>query len=517
MSYKTQRKWSALLAAAFFLSNVQAAALARDTQIISPPMAGAADAMKIRKAFQLESDPLVSLVHKDVSVEFILRGLAQKANLSLIYMVDGASGSSSASPAAAVNNSGGEEDPLMQLQRELDTTPAAATNTASAGNGARGMVIPYLELKDVPVSEAFALVLQMSGLVGRRVYNSLLITTPDKMTKMGFSSPVIKTYTIYNQAATAAVLTGGGANATGGGAAANSPLITQLKTIYTSRGITPAPDILLDQRTSTLVVIGTQEAIDIADHLVPVLDRALPQVVVEVKLIELNKRASQELGVSYGFAQDKTAAGFNNATATGPGNPITGDGESIISFSSLSRFAPNFNARLNALVRDGQARVMSSPRLTIQHGVLATFDSTTQFPVISTTTTATTATQSVQAINIGERVSITPFIDTEQNMITMKLTPDISTRGAVVTVLTNGQPQTIPEVNTRRVDTTLRVPDGESVIIGGLMRKSDTEQTSKIPLLGDIPILGALFSTTEKTQEEVEIVIMVTPRILKAE
>ncbi len=509
MSFMKQRKWSAALAAALVLSNVQAAAFARDTQIISPPVAGAADPLKIRKAFQLETDPLVSLVHKDVSVEMVLRGLAQKANLSLIYMVDGARGNSAAIPSAV---SSAEEDPLMQLQQQMDAPAPGAAPAATATTGAAvNTIIPYLELKNVPVSEAFALVLQMSGLVGRRVYNSLLITTPERMTKMGFSSPVIKTYTIYNQAALQSVASGNAATA--GSSAANSPLITQLQTIYKSRGITPVPDTLLDARTSTLVVIGTQEAIDIADQIVPVLDRPMPQVVVEVKLIELSKRASQELGVTYGYSQDKTGVSFNNTLPEGAGNPAGGQGESVITFNSLSRFAPNFNVRLNALVRDGQARIMSSPRLTIQHGVLAKFDATTQFPIVSTTTTATTATQTVTQLNIGESVQITPFIDTEQNMVTMKLTPTISTRGAAVNIGT----QAVPEVNQRQVDTILRVPDGESVIIGGLMRMSETENVDKIPLLGDIPLLGALFSTREKSQEEVEIVIMVTPRILKAQ
>ncbi|PKL77072.1 MAG: hypothetical protein CVV27_07070, partial [Candidatus Melainabacteria bacterium HGW-Melainabacteria-1] len=438
-----KRKWPALLAA-FCLLNWSAAALARDTHIVSPPVAGAADPMTIRKAFRLESDPLVSLVHRDVPVEFVLRGLAQKANLSLIYMVDGSSGG--AAVAARPAASGGEEDPLLELEQEInDIAPAAS---AGGGGGGRNLTIPYLELKNVPVSEAFALVLQMSGLTGRRVYNSLLITTPEKMNQMGFSAPVIKSYTIYNMASTAAVSTGGGAAGGAGAAAGNipcmgggignaaapvvaaagPPIAGQLMCMFQSRGISPMPRLMLDGRTSTLIVIGTQEAIDIADQMIPVLDRPLPQVVVEIKMIELSKSASQELGVSYGFAQDKTGASFNNSDITnrGPGTPLTSDGESVITFNSLSRFAPNFNVRLNALIRNRQARVLTSPRLTIQHGVPARFDSTTQFPVLSTTSTATTTTQTVTSIPIGEQLEITPFIDTEKDMITMRLLPRIS-------------------------------------------------------------------------------------------
>ncbi|PKL75643.1 MAG: hypothetical protein CVV27_14330, partial [Candidatus Melainabacteria bacterium HGW-Melainabacteria-1] len=91
--------------------------------------------------------------------------------------------------------------------------------------------------------------------------------------------------------------------------------------------------------------------------------------------------------------------------------------------------------------------------------------------------------------------------------------PRISTRGAIVSV----GAQTVPETNQRSLETVLRVKDGDSVIIGGLMRKGNSETVSKLPLLGDIPFLGALFSDTSRLQEDVEIVIMVTPRILKTE
>ncbi len=304
----------------------------------------------------------------------------------------------------------------------------------------------------------------------------------------------------------------GGAGGAGGGVM--SPIVQQLQAVFRRRGLNPAPELLIDQRTATLIVIGSQEAIDIADQLVPILDRALPQVNVEVKMIELTQRASQELGLSYEIGQGQTAAAFNNSAIL-PGqapNPPAAEGESLVSFSTLNRLAPNFSARLNALIRDSQARVLTSPRLTIQHGVQAIFDSTTAFPIISTTATATAATQTVQSINIGEKLTITPFVDLEKGLITMKLVPEISTRGELV----SAGGQTIPEVNNRKVDTILTVEDGESVVIGGLMRKTDTEVKNKIPLLGDIPLLGALFSDTVTSKEDVEILIMVTPRILKS-
>lgn len=525
-----KRKSTSALAALSLMSTLTpAAAWAEGTrQVINPPVAGATDALTLRKAFRLEKDPLISIVQRNANVEFILRGLAQKAGLNLIFMAndDAASVAASAAEPTAVNS---DDAALLELEALAGNSASASASGNTAATVAAKTTIPYLELRDIPLSEAFSLVLQMSGLTGRRVYNSLIISTPEKMGQMGFASPLIKTYTIYNQAATLAVQSGGAAGgaaggaggaAGGAGAAAGgigggmaSPILQQLKAVYTRRGLNPMPELLIDQRTATLIVIGSQEAIDIADQLVPVLDRALPQVNVEVKMIELTQRASQELGLSYEIGQGSTSAAFNNSALL-PGqqpNPPAADGESLISFSTLNRLAPNFSARLNALIRDSQARVLTSPRLTIQHGVQALFDSTTAYPVISTTATATAATQTVQSINIGEKLTITPFIDQEKGLITMKLVPEISTRGELVTAGT----QTVPEINNRKVDTILTVEDGESVVIGGLMRKTDTEIKNKIPLLGDIPLLGALFSDTVTSKEDVEILIMVTPRILK--
>lgn len=501
---------SCALIASLCLISLSGQALALDaSQKVSPPVAGAVDALTIRKAFKLDKDPLISLVEQDAKVEYILRGLARKANLNLIYMVDKDSKAISAVVASAPV---AEEDSALADLAALTGDSVSAPVVISAGSGP-ALRIPYLELKDVPLSEAFALVLQMSGLSGRRVYNSLMIATPQQMQEMGFASPIIKTYPIYNQSATALVQKGisqGAAAAT-----TTSPILEQLRKIYISRGVKPAPELMLDERTSTLIVIGTQEAIDIADQLIPVLDRALPQVMVEIKLIELTERGSQQLGATYGFGQNKVGAGFNNGNleGRGPGNPLTGPGEGAITFSSLENFTPNFNVRLNALINNSQARVLTNPRLTIQHGIKALFNSTTQFPILSTTVTSTTSTQTISTLDIGEILEITPFIDTEKGMITMKLVPNISTRGNLVAV----SGQAVPEINKRSIETTLRVKDGESVIIGGLMRKADTQDKSKIPLLGDIPFLGNLFSTSTSTSENVEVVIMVTPHILAAQ
>jgi type IV pilus assembly protein PilQ len=513
------------------------AAEAKDMSI-SPPVASSTDPLTIRKAFQLENDPLVSITLRNASVESVLRLLAQKANLGLVFMVQG-------SDQGTIQRQTLEED--SELKNTASATESGSQQTQTKISTSMenfSLTIPSIDLKNVPLSEAFAFVLRVSGLVGRRVYSSLIISTPERMEKMGFSSPVIKSYAVYNQAASMLNAGAAGGGGAAGGATGSQGLETQLKTIFETRGINPLPKMLTDTRTSTLILMGSQEAIDIADQMIPVLDRALPQVMVEIKLIELSKQASQQLGVSYGFSQGKFGAGFNiNATGavTAPpaaaggagasanavpnpinnvaqnptllGNPAGGAGGGVLSFNSLADFAPNFNARLNALVQNSQARVLTTPRLSIQHGVTAIFDATTKIPIVSTTATATSTVQTIQSLDIGERMTITPFIDTDRGIVTMKLIPEISTRGQSVDVGI----QAVPEKNTRKVETLLRVRDGESIVIGGLMRQSTNESRAKIPILGDIPLLGGLFSTTNSGQEEVELLIIVTPKIMKVD
>lgn len=487
----------AFLAVSAVLSTTTAFAASTSEVILNPPVASSVDALTIRKAFQLEQDPLVSITLKNAQVDVVMRSLAEKAGLSLVFLGDGSSNTSATSAAT-------------QEPAEAPTDDSAGgASTKAAVPTTRMSTIPFIDLKNVPLSQAFAFVLKLSGLSGRRMYNSLIIATPERLLDMGFSAPIVKAYQIYNS-----IQLGG---ASGAGGAAGGSIDQQLTSVLETRGIKPMPKIIMEMRTNTMIVMGTQEVIDVVDALMPVLDKAVPQVMVEIKLVELSKQASSQLGISYGFGQGKVGAGFNTGTASTvapgiatPGQPGTGS-SSIVTFNALSDFAPNFNAKLDALIQNSEAKVLTNPRIAIRHGIEGSFDAVTKVPIVNTQTTTTTATQTVSSLSIGESIKITPLIDVEHGFITMVIAPTISTRGATIN-LSQGP---APEVNERRVNTTLRVKDGGSVIIGGLMRQSSTTGKNKIPILGDIPLLGALFSTSTSQEEEVELVIIVTPHIMK--
>ncbi|MOA20642.1 Type II secretion system protein D precursor [compost metagenome] len=121
---------------------------------------------------------------------------------------------------------------------------------------------------------------------------------------------------------------------------------------------------------------------------------------------------------------------------------------------------------------------------------------------------AALATETVQFRDIGETLTIRPRID-NNGFVTMEIEPVISVRGKDVIV--NRNP--VPEINERTLKTKMRVADGETVVIGGLIRRNTNESTTKMPLLGDLPLIGFMFKTNATSFEETEVLIMVTPHI----
>jgi type II secretory pathway component GspD/PulD (secretin) len=247
-------------------------------------------------------------------------------------------------------------------------------------------------------------------------------------------------------------------------------------------------------------------------------------VVIELKLVEVQRGALKRLGGEFGFGGSKFGFSSNVSdiavTANGQpsaGIPPSGSGGTTVTFSSLGNITSNMNARITALVNRGEAQILANPRVATQDNVHAEIAIVNRFPIVSTTFVgaaggAANATQQVQFQDIGERLTITPRIDTN-GFVTMDIQPNISVRGKDVIV--NGNP--VPEINERRLRTTMRVADGETVVIGGLIRRNTTSSQTKTPLLGDLPFIGFLFRQDSSSNDETEVIVMVTPHIRSGE
>lgn len=375
-----------------------------------------------------------------------------------------------------------------------------------------------LNLKAVPLDDALNLVLKMKSLSAKRMGSTLLVATDEVFRKKGFSGTSMSLLRFDNakigdveqlfRQALEEGADGGGAGS--GGAASGSAKAAP----GGASGGNGNLKILRDERTNSLLIFAPEETLETAKTLKTLLDVPTPQVEIEVKMLELSEGADRTLGISYGFGGSKFGAGFNNSdpntTAGGEGNqagnPSTGG--TALTYAALGNFTANFNARLDALVTNRQATIMANPKVMAQDNKAASIQIVNKHPVLTSTTTTTGTSTSLNSIDVGQSLNFTPRIGSD-GYVTLELKPEISVESSVVIV--NGNP--VPVVDSRNVSTTMRVRDNESIVIGGLMRKNNTNSTTKIPFLGDLPILGALFRTNVVAESTTNIVIIVTPHI----
>ncbi|HBN07823.1 MAG TPA: hypothetical protein DD435_03950 [Cyanobacteria bacterium UBA8530] len=348
-----------------------------------------------------------------------------------------------------------------------------------------------LNLRATPLDEALSLVMKMANITYRRVGSTIMVGSEEAFKKKGFATDETKALRLNN--------------------CKPADAIAKITELLGSQDM----KMVADERTNSIFVSGSEENIARIRGVLEAIDVPTPQVVIEVKLIETSLNAINRLGMNYGFGGSKFGAGFNNAdnnsASSGQpqsGNPATGAGSSI-TFSALGNFTANFNARLDALVQENSATVLANPRVFAQDSVKATIKLVNKHPIVKTTVTQTGSTQNVEFQEVGQTLDITPHIDAK-GYVTLELKPEISAR--TKDVIVNGNP--VPVIDSRSVDTKVRVRDNESVIIGGLIRHDETNAMGKIPFLGDLPFIGGFFRYQSKERNDSEIIIVVTPHIM---
>lgn len=369
--------------------------------------------------------------------------------------------------------------------------------------------INRIEFNNIKLSEAISFILYMKGLTARKVNRTIFISDEEELKRTGVDDSVMKNYKVRNMRPSEAV--------------------KKIDMFYTTGKV--KPQMIPNDDNNILSVIGRPVQIDFLESVLSIVDKKIPQVMIEIKLVEVNEQASKTLGMSYGYGQKQFGAAFNNsaqalsqvasgagagstlqaAAVTNAGAPPVNSPGIKLDFQTLRNFTANFNAELNALVADSKAKILSNPRIATQSGKPAQFSATEDVPIVETTQTATGATQAVRTLQIGEVIKVTPLmIDTEDGFVTLELNPSISSRGKDVIV--NGNP--VPERIDRQLRTTMKVKSGESIVLGGLKRKNTSTASSKLPILGDIPFIGALFGANAVSESEAELILMVTPYIL---
>ena len=275
----------------------------------------------------------------------------------------------------------------------------------------------------------------------------------------------------------------------------------------------PAHRLARDAAASTQpdkAVLGDRSSIAVRSHTVQ----------VEVKVVEFNKNVLKQLGLNlfstrantHGFSfgvfspsslQSSTLDG-NGGIAVEANNPLAQ------AFSLLFNFGrAGLGLNVGFLEGNGMARVLAEPTLVALSGQSASFLSGGELPIPVPQGLGTT---SIEYKPFGIGLSVTPTVLADDRIV-LKVAPEASDLDYANALSLNGVP--VPAISTRRADTTVELGDGESFIIGGLVSRSTSSSVNKVPMLGDLPVLGAFFKQTNYQMNEKELVIVVTPHLVK--
>jgi type IV pilus secretin PilQ/predicted competence protein len=353
-----------------------------------------------------------------------------------------------------------------------------------------------IHLKDVPVEQAVNLVVRAAGLAYERIGNSILVADAKSLSdETGLSS-----YTIELQYADAG----------------------EVRTALS--GLTE--NIQVDRGGNRLIIVTSPRVIAEIQSIVAEMDRPARQVMLEARVVEVSTDGLKKLGIDWdllnrqGFTfvegsydsvrtDNLEAPGVLTQGKAVPNTPGTDD---IWRLGNFTRLPKVFRAFVDLLIRDGNARVLAQPKLVTLNGKEATMLAGQRIPYLVSQTVfaggAAAPTQSVQREEVGIKLSITPLINAD-GYITVHIRPEVST----VTGF-RGDRSDLPVVATRQAETTVRLKDGASVVIGGLLNEEKTTTRTKVPFLGDIPWIGGLFRHESTQTSNRDLIIEVTPHLI---
>ncbi|MCL1476378.1 MULTISPECIES: type IV pilus secretin PilQ [unclassified Marinobacter] len=374
-----------------------------------------------------------------------------------------------------------------------------------------------LRLQNVPWDQALDLILKTKGLDKRQIGNVLLVAPADEIAarerlelettkQIAELAPVRLDIIQVNYAKAAEVVA----------------LVQADQELISSRGF-----ISSDDRTNTISVRETIEKLDEIRRLVSTWDVPVRQVSIEARIVRAQTNVAESLGVSWGGAAysvsgnnvisvggSQSAVEEARNAATGGSGTITFPGALAVdlgvSGDGASSFAIGFGSddflvdlELSALESDGKAEIVSQPRVVTADRQTASIKSGQEIPYQEASSSGATSTSFKEAVLSLE---VTPQI-TPDDKIIMDLEVTQDSRGE--------DTPSGPAINTNSVTTQVLVANGETIVLGGIFESTNTETTTKTPFLGDIPYLGRLFKRTQTTELRSELLIFITPKIIK--
>ncbi len=272
------------------------------------------------------------------------------------------------------------------------------------------------------------------------------------------------------------------------------------------RGGEEGPQIVTDDANNALIIRADAAEFDAIEKIVRQMDVTPNQVLIEATIVEVTLNDTLKYGVEWAFTsgnQSFTQAATGTPTASFPGFGFT-------------YMVPNVNVALSTLGTLSKISVLSSPKLLTLDNSPASLEVGDQVPIVTQTSTSTDSSgapviATVQQRDTGVILSVTPRIGSS-GMVFLTVSQEVS--DAVPT--TSSTLDQSPTVEERKIQTTVAIQDGTTVALGGLMRRSQTSGNTGVPYLKDIPVLGGLFGTQSDTRERTELMVFLTPRVVRS-
>ncbi|MDH5784169.1 MAG: type IV pilus secretin PilQ [Chromatiales bacterium] len=381
-----------------------------------------------------------------------------------------------------------------------------------------------LRLKNVPWDQALDIILKTRGLGMRKTGNVMLIAPNDELMNREKAeleaekqkldlAPLKTSYFQINYAKAADIA---------------SMLKAEANTILTERG-----HVTVDERTNTLMVLETAEKHEEIASLIEKLDIPIRQVMIESRIVVANDDFGRDIGIRAGVTSARTngsngvtavtgsAAGADTMIQSAINNNLAGTGPYPIAVpAQTERYNVNLPAtggrlalailgadylvdlELSALQTEGRGEVLSNPRVITSNQKSASIEQGVEIPYQESSSSGATSTAFKKAVL---SLNVTPQI-TPDDRVVMDLTVNKDSVGGIYSG--------IPSINTRSITTQVLVDNGDTVVLGGVYEQSVSEGETKVPLLGDIPLIGMLFRSKSRKESKQELLIFVTPKIL---
>ncbi|CCU73634.1 type IV pilus secretin PilQ [Thalassolituus oleivorans] len=380
-----------------------------------------------------------------------------------------------------------------------------------------------LRLQNVPWDQALDLVLKTKGL-GQRQMGSVLLIAPaaeiaarekvelEAVRQVEELAPLVTEYMQLKYAKASVLAT----------------LLTSEQGLLSERGTA-----VVDERTNTLLMKDTSANLEKVREAIIMLDVPVRQVLIEARIVVANTSVGKELGVKWGGASFKdngsnwtTAGGsqqtltegsqilFDRATTGSSTQNIDLTNANVVDFGATNAAASTFaigyqtadfllDLELSAIETEGRAEIVSQPRVITADGQTASIESGTEIPYQQASSSGATNVAFKSAVL---RLEVTPQI-TPDDRIIMDLLINQDSVGE--------QTSAGPSINTNAVETQVLVENGETVVLGGIFRSEDVTTIRKTPFFGDLPLIGALFRYKSKTDTKSELLVFITPRLVK--